>query len=327
MIRKANYSDIAPIVEYLKSVPFDVSRTKLYSAQELYGDFTPGEPGQLDNCLDTQVYRHYLSKGKQTNDIKESMARTLHDHGVYVALGEFFRSHNYLKCIGVMGGHAMLRTDAKFRQIVFLTKQLTEQGFCMLSGGGPGAMEATHLGAWMAGRNENEVEDTLRILSASPSFRDPSWLSTAFEVINKYPQTRYESLGIPTWLYGHEPSTPFATHIAKFFENSIRENHILTLPFGGIIYTPGSAGTMHEIFRDAEQNHYLSYGFSSPMIFLGTKFWTEEIPVYPLLLKLSERGKYKNLSLTLTDEPEEIIGQLLSFQSLVQEHPEAFMLQ
>jgi predicted Rossmann-fold nucleotide-binding protein len=327
MIRKANYSDIAPIVEYLKSVPFDVSRTKLYSAQELYGDFTPGEPGQLDNCLDTQVYRHYLSKGKQTNDIKESMARTLHDHGVYVALGEFFRSHNYLKCIGVMGGHAMLRTDAKFRQIVFLTKQLTEQGFCMLSGGGPGAMEATHLGAWMAGRNENEVEDTLRILSASPSFRDPSWLSTAFEVINKYPQTRYESLGIPTWLYGHEPSTPFATHIAKFFENSIRENHILTLPFGGIIYTPGSAGTMHEIFRDAEQNHYLSYGFSSPMIFLGTKFWTEEIPVYPLLLKLSERGKYKNLSLTLTDDPEEIIGQLLSFQSLVQEHPEAFMLQ
>lgn len=327
MIRKANYSDIAPIVEYLKSVPFDVSRTKLYSAQELYGDFTSGEPGQLDNCLDTQVYRHYLSKGKQTNDIKESMARTLHDHGVYVALGEFFRSHNYLKCIGIMGGHAMLRTDAKFRQIVFLTKQLTEQGFCMLSGGGPGAMEATHLGAWMAGRNENEVEDTLRILSASPSFRDPSWLSTAFEVINKYPQTRYESLGIPTWLYGHEPSTPFATHIAKFFENSIRENHILTLPFGGIIYTPGSAGTMHEIFRDAEQNHYLSYGFSSPMIFLGTKFWTEEIPVYPLLLKLSERGKYKNLSLTLTDEPEEIIGQLLSFQSLAQEHPEAFMLQ
>ena len=226
-----------------------------------------------------------------------------------------------------MGGHAMLRTDAKYRQIVFLTKQLTEQGFCMLSGGGPGAMEATHLGAWMAGRNEDELEDALRILSASPSFRDLPWLSTAFEVINKYPQTRYESLGIPTWLYGHEPSTPFATHIAKFFENSIRENHILTLPFGGIIYTPGSAGTMHEIFRDAEQNHYLSYGFSSPMIFLGTKFWTEEIPAYTLLLKLSERGKYKNLSLTLTDAPEEIIGQLLSFQSLAQEHPEAFILQ
>lgn len=327
MIKDSNFSDIEPIVEYMRSVPFDVSRTRLYSATELYGDFTPEKPGQFDKCYDMQVYRHYLSKGKQTNDIKESMARTLHDHGVYVALGQFFRSHNYLKCIGVMGGHAMLRTDAMYRQIVFLSKQLTEQGFCMLSGGGPGAMEATHLGAWMAGRDHEKVEDALHILSASPSFRDSSWLSTAFEVINKYPQTQYESLGIPTWLYGHEPSTPFATQIAKFFDNSIRENHILTLPFGGIIYTPGSAGTMHEIFQDAEQNHYLSYGFSSPMIFLGTKYWTEEIPAYPLLQKLAEKGKYKNLSLTLTDDSEEVKQQLLSFQDLAQEHPEAFTLQ
>lgn len=255
------------------------------------------------------------------------MARTLHDHGEYVALGEFLRSHNYLKCIGVMGGHALQRTDAMYRQIVFLSKQLTEQGFCMLSGGGPGAMEATHFGAWMAGRKDKEVEDALHTLSASPSLRDSTWLSTAFEVISKYPQTQHESLGIPTWLYGHEPSTPFATHIAKFFENSIRENHILTLPFGGIIYTPGSAGTMHEIFQDAEQNHYISYGFSSPMIFLGTEFWTEEMPAYPLLQKLAEKGKYRNLSLTLTDNSEEVKQQLLSFQHLVQERPEAFALQ
>ena len=327
MIKNANFSDFEPIVEYMKSVPFDISRTKLYCANELYGGYNPIEPESFDRCFDTQVYQHYLSKGKQTNDIKESMARTLHDHGVYVALGEFFRSYNYLKCIGVMGGHALQQTDAMYRQIVFLSKQLTEQGFCMLSGGGPGAMEATHLGALMAGRNDIEVEDALHTLSASPSFRDTTWLSTAFEVINKYPQTQYESLGIPTWLYGHEPSTPFATHIAKFFENSIRENHILTLPFGGIIYTPGSAGTMHEIFQDAEQNHYLSYGFSSPMIFLGSKFWTEEMPAYPLLQKLAEKGKYKNLSLTLTDDTEEVKQQLLSFQHLVQERPEAFALQ
>ena len=30
-------------------------------------------------------------------------------------------------------------------------------------------------------------------------------------------------LGIPTWLYGHEPTTPFARVIAKYFQNSIRE--------------------------------------------------------------------------------------------------------
>ena len=107
------------------------------------------------------------------------------------------------------------------------------------------------------------------------------------------------SLGIPTWLYGHEPSTPFATHIAKFFENSLREDNILTLAFGGTIYAPGSAGTLQEIFQEAVQNHYLSFGFSSPMIFLGKQFWTEEIPVYPLVEQLMETGKYKNLLLTL----------------------------
>ncbi|MBO4849520.1 MAG: hypothetical protein J5529_01315 [Prevotella sp.] len=326
MITNSNFADIKPIVEYLKSVPFDVSRTSLYQSTELYADFTPEQPGSYDKCFDARIYHHYISKGKQTNDVKESMARTLHDHGIFVALGEFFRVHNYLRCVGVMGGHALLRTDAMYRQIVFLCKRLTELGFYMLSGGGPGAMEATHLGAWMAGYDNEEVEDALRMISAAPSFHDAAWLSTAFEVIRQHPQTQYVSLGLPTWLYGHEPSTPFATHIAKFFDNSVRENHILTLPFGGIIYTPGSAGTMQEIFQDAVQNHYLSYGFSSPMIFLGTKFWTKEMPLYPLLQKMTDKGKYKNLSLTLTDDVEEVIEKLIIFQETAKAHPEDFCL-
>lgn len=326
MITNANISDYKQIFEYLQSVPFDVSRTKLYSAKDLYDGYAPEYPESYEKYFDKQIYNHYLSLGKQTNDIKESTARTLHDHGIYAALGEFFRTHNYLHCVGVMGGHALLRTDSMYKQIVYLCKHLTESGFYMLSGGGPGAMEATHLGAWMVGYHNEEVEDALQILSTAPSFKDSSWLSTAFEVLNQYPQTKYESLGIPTWLYGHEPSTPFATHIAKFFENSIRENNILTLPFGGIIYTPGSAGTMQEIFQDAVQNHYLSFGFSSPMIFLGSHFWTKEIPAYPLLQELIEKGKYKNLSLTLTDDSEVVIEQLNSFQEQVKAHPDEFKL-
>lgn len=326
MISNNNVADLGPIVEYLKSVPFDVSRKRLYTAVELYGGYIPVQPESFNKCHDTQIYRHYISTGTQTNNVKESIARTLHDHGIYVALGEFFRTHNYLQCVGVMGGHALLRTDGMFRQIVFLGKRLAELGFFMLSGGGPGAMEATHLGAWMAGRSNRDVEDALHILSSAPSFNDSGWLQTAFEVIDKYHQEKYVSLGIPTWLYGHEPATPFATHIAKFFDNSIREHNILTLPFGGVVYTPGSAGTIQEIFQDAVQNHYLSFGFSSPMIFLGSKFWTDEVPLYPLLQKMMERGKYKNLSLTLTDDFEEVVQKLLNFQALVKSHPEDFNL-
>lgn len=326
MMNNSNLTDFGAVVDYLKSVPFDVNRLELYNATELYDGYNPEHPESFNDCFDTKVFSHYKSKEKHTNDIKESIARTLHDHGIYVGLGEFFRVHNYLKCIGVMGGHALLRTDAMYRQIVYLSKRLTEQGFFMLSGGGPGAMEATHLGAWMAGYEDKNVEDALEIISVAPSFKDLTWLSTAFEVIRKYPQNQYVSLGIPTWLYGHEPSTPFATHIAKFFENSIREDKILTLPFGGIIYTPGSAGTLQEVFQDAVQNHYLSFGFPSPMIFLGTQFWEEEVPVYPLIQDLAKKGKYKNLYIDLTDDSEVVMKDLIDFQNEIKAHPKKFNL-
>ncbi|MCR5818681.1 MAG: LOG family protein [Prevotella sp.] len=145
-------------------------------------------------------------------------------------------------------------------------------------------------------------------------FKDHKWMSSALGIMARYPQTRYESLGIPTWLYGHEPSTPLATHIAKFFENSVREDVILSIAVGGIIYTPGSAGTLQEIFQDAEQNHYLSMGVSSPMIFLDKHFWTEEVPVYSLIKHLLQKGKYQNLQLTLTDDMNEVETVLKEFQ-------------
>jgi len=326
MITNQDYTGVKPIIDYLKAVPFDVSRHQLYTAAELYEGYDPACSESFQTCYDTRVYEHYLSKGKQTNYVEESLARTLHDHGLHVALGEFFRVHDHLLCIGVMGGHALLRSDPMYRQIVYLSKRLTQMGFYMLSGGGPGAMEATYLGAWMAGYDDEDVEDALRILSIAPSFRHKGWLSSAFRVIQKYPQTHCQSLGIPTWLYGHEPSTPFATQIAKFFENSIREDSILTLAYGGIIYTPGSAGTMQEIFQDAVQNHYLSFGFSSPMVFLGKEFWTDEVPAYPLLQQLMERGKYQNLRLALTDDSEEILVELIRFQHQANVYPDKFVL-
>lgn len=326
MIANPNFANMESFVEYLREVPFDVTRTSLYSATDLYEGYNPEQPESFNTCFDTQIYQHFISKGKLTTDVKESAARIFHDHQMYVGLLDFLRSHKYLHFVGIMGGHALLRTDMMYRQIVYLCKQLTELGFYMLSGGGPGAMEATHLGAWMAGYQDSDVEDALQIISSAPSFRDAGWLSTAFKVIRKYPQNKFDSLGIPTWLYGHEPSTPFATHIAKFFENSIRENIILTLPFGGIIYTPGSAGTMQEVFQDAVQNHYLSFGFSSPMIFLGTVFWTKEVPLYPFLQQLQDNGQYKNLNMALTDDFEEITQTLLRFQEQAKAHPEEFTL-
>ncbi len=305
------------MAEWLKAVPYDVTRKSLYTADDLYGDYEPQENDKASfaNCFDSRVYQHYLSTGKDTRDVNELLARTLHDYGIHTALDAFFEQHDSRHCIGIMGGHALLRNDPMFARIVMLSKRLTEEGFFMLSGGGPGAMEATHLGAWLAGRSQQEAQEAVeKLASAAASFHDAGWLSSALSIIRDYPQHKYVSLGIPTWLYGHEPSTPFATHIAKLFENSTREDTILTMAFGGIVYTPGSAGTMQEIFQDAVQNHYLSFGFSSPMIFLGSNYWTEEMPVYPLLQHLIRTDKYKNLLLTLTDDIGEVEQVLKAFK-------------
>lgn len=321
MISSAEHLQTQDVIQHLVAVPYDVTRHNLYSAKDLYAGYDPKRPQSLSTCFDTQVYQHFLQTGKQTDSVAESLARILHDNGIHTAMNEFLSQHDSLRCVGIMGGHALLRNDNMYREIALISKRLTELGFLMLSGGGPGAMEATHFGAWMAGRSIDELDDALQKMIPYPSFRDEGWLASAFQVMDEYPQKRlssnnnmFESLGIPTWLYGHEPSTPFATHIAKFFENSIREDSILTLAYGGLIYAPGSAGTMQEIFQEAVQNHYLSFGFSSPMIFLGSKFWTEEMPAYHLLQYLTEKGKYQNLRLTLSDDSQEIIDALLTFQ-------------
>ncbi len=313
MISNAEFFAQRNLVDYLREVPFNVTPPGLYCAPSLYGEMM--KDCQCKCCYDMEVYQHFLSKGKHTDDEMEMLARALHDFAIGHYLDEFLDGYDPRQVVGVMGGHGVLRTSAEYRQVVELSKELTERDTLMVTGGGPGVMEATHLGAWMAGRPMAEVDEALKILSEAPGFKDEGWLQTAFEVIRRYPQERYHSLGIPTWLYGHEPSAAFATDIAKYFDNSIRENTILTVAFGGIVFTPGSAGTMQEVFQEAVQNHYLSFGYASPMVFLGRKFWTEDIPVYPFLEQMMQEGRYKNLQLKLTDSSHEVVEELLRFRS------------
>mgnify|MGYP002515959120 CR=1 FL=1 len=295
-------------------LPFRAFRSGLYNAKSLYEGYRLGDPDSYKDCFDSKVYEHYLAAGKQTGDIKETLARILHDHSMNDGLDDFLRSFEERSIVGIMGGHGLSRCDESYRKVVMVSKKLTEGGSLMVSGGGPGAMEATHLGAWMAGRPDSEVEEALEMLAAAPSYKDRLWLETAFRVMERFPSPKYVSLGVPTWLYGHEPATPFATHIAKYFDNSTREDSILTISKGGVIYSPGSAGTMQEIFQDAVQNHYLSFGYASPMVFLGKEFWTEEMPVYRLMQYLIEKGKYNNLLLSITDSVDEIVSTIEGFR-------------
>ena len=127
MITNYNIQKIEGMTEWLEAVPYDVTRDSLYAAADLYGEYD--ESASLDECYDSRVYEHYLKMGKNARDVRESLARTLHDHGIHMALDAFFEEHDSRLCVGIMGGHALQRSDPMFANIVLLSKRLTEEGF------------------------------------------------------------------------------------------------------------------------------------------------------------------------------------------------------
>jgi predicted Rossmann-fold nucleotide-binding protein len=81
------------------------------------------------------------------------------------------------------------------------------------------------------------------------------------------------------------------------------------MALGGVVFAPGSAGTIQEIFQDAAQNHYRSFGEPSPMVFLGMRYWCEDKPVYPLLRSLAEGHDYGEL-IAIADSVDEVLAAL-----------------
>ena len=171
-------------------------------------------------------------------------------------------------------------------------------------------MEAANLGAYMAKYSQNDLFDAVKTLSQAPHYTDSQFHNKAIAVLNKY-RDNTESLAIPTWFYGHEPSNVFASHIAKYFSNSIREDTLLAICVHGILFAPGSAGTTQEIFMDAAQNHYTTFDYISPMIFLGEKRYTKETQLFPTLKQLAQGKAYEKL-LHLVDNAEDAV---LAFES------------
>ena len=120
-------------------------------------------------------------------------------------------------------------------------------------------------------------------------------------------------MSIPTWLYGHEPANLFAGRIAKYFSNAIREDTILRLARGGIVFAPGRAGTVQEVFQAATKTYYCTDGASGAYVFLGRDYWSSTLPVERLLKPLLAAAPYGDLSSTvhLTDDVSEAVRLLL----------------
>jgi len=309
---------------------------RLYTAKDLLLGFDPAKPQSFGEMRDTKIYLEYVNGGAAApSDSLTAMMRALHDNAITQNLG---RALNNKKVVAVMGGHALSRSDAVYGDVARLCAKLAAKGFLIASGGGPSVMEAVHLGAGFA--NKSGLSEALKFIAQGPvappdgklvvdGTIDPvvaaafgKYLSPAVEIIRKYDV--HGGIGIPTWMYGWEPFTPFAAKIAKYFQNSIREDGLLALATHGIIYTQGGPGTVQEIFQDAAQNYYQTFpaganksGYFSPMIFFG-KFWTDKkrfgSHVKPLLNAMfSGNANYKKL-VTFTDDPDKVIDHLTRFK-------------
>lgn len=75
------------------------------------------------------------------------MLRSIHDDAVSDALDELLDG---ARVVGVMGGHAMGRGTDAYAGATRLGRSLARAGLTVATGGGPGAMEAANLGAYLA---------------------------------------------------------------------------------------------------------------------------------------------------------------------------------
>ncbi|MFI1099513.1 LOG family protein [Streptomyces melanogenes] len=274
-------ADGALVFPPVPDLPFDPYRGLLYTPDELFEDLDAG----YERTPDARSYA-WFQRTKSDGDVFASMLRSIHDDSVSDALDEYLAG---ARVVGVMGGHAMGRGSEEYAGAARLGRTLARAGFTVATGGGPGAMEAANLGAYAAPFTDAVLGEALELLAKAPSFA-PSvsdWARAAFEVRGRHPRGG-ASVGIPTWFYGHEPPNAFASHIAKYFANATREDGLLARSTAGVVFLPGAAGTVQEIFDNATPNYYGSRGEATPMVLVDRAHWTERLPAWPLLQALAQ---------------------------------------
>lgn len=288
----------------LPNVPYTTYPASLYTVDALFEGFATNDPCTYCRTPDAKIYAHWKKTGgAAASTIHETLARRLHDHAITDSLDELVDGQ---KVVAIMGGHSMSRASDSYRAVARMSAELARRGYLMASGGGPGAMEATHLGVYFA--DQDGLADAIAILAEAPKYNHRDWLSAAFRVRERFPNPEPRtSVGIPTWFYGHEPPNAFASHVAKYFANSVREEGLVTIATHGILFAPGKAGTVQEIFQDAAQNHYGTVqSMISPMALYGVDYWTKKYPVKALLDRLSEGRDYADM-MTIDDDPDRLV--------------------
>ena len=249
-------------------LPFVPLRERLYTQDELTVRTASGP------TIDETIGDWYHGPGHGADF---AIARALHDATIDVALAAHLVGRSV---VGVMGGHADARGAAHYVTVARLGRTLSRAGYPWRPVVVPALMEAANLGAWFAPAPDAELD-------VAP--RDPRRRAVYEHDPDAYVRRRAarsatagrraaRASACPRGCTSTSRRARFATHIAKYFTNSIREDGLLAIARSGVVYTPGGAGTEQEIFTDTAQNSLNLYEVRSPMVFFGRDFHEREEP-------------------------------------------------
>ncbi|MEA2487883.1 MAG: hypothetical protein QOF16_1537 [Actinomycetota bacterium] len=288
-------------------LPFDPARTTLYDRDELMSGF---DGKDASTTLDQRIQTYFDAwKSRRPRKLEDGLAQREHDYRIEVALQDLIDPPDApaKRVVGIMGSHQMSRRLPIYREVCRLAWSLSppQNHYMVLTGGGLGLMEAASLGAYLAPHPEASIDEAIDLLGDK---EDADYILAADELRARYPE-HGDSLAVPTWSYSHEPISQFSSHIAKHFENSSREEGLLAVATYGVIFTPGGAGTLQEIFQDAAQNTYWSFNWRSPMIFLGRREFSEDFPAYQLLIARARADGYDDM-VGLFDDVADVVAFL-----------------
>ena len=249
---------------------FSPGRDALYAVDELMCGYRSDAPMQ---SLDARLAAHVKASGVPPRDVDDAIAQVVHDQGVDQAMRAFVAASlaGGRHVAGVMGSSSTPRDAPAYRLAAETAKALSEAGFLVATGGGLGIMEAGNLGAYFAGRASHELDAAIDHLRRCPIYRghEAQYIDSARSITAGL-RAGAPSLAVATWRYDAEPISQFATHIAKLFQNSVREDGLLSIADGGVAYFEGGFGTLREIFQDLAQNSSAPPVHQMAMVFVGT---------------------------------------------------------
>lgn len=249
---------------------YSPGRDSLYTVDELMAGYESGAPMQ---SLDARLAAHVKACGIPPGDVNEAIAQVLHDQGVGQALRAYVAASvgKGRHILGVMGGSSTPRDAPAYRLAAATAKAVSEAGFLVATGGGLGIMEAGNLGAYFAGGADDELYGAIDELKRCPVYlgHEAQYIDSARSITARQ-RAGAPSLAVATWRFDEEPISQFATDVAKLFQNSVREEGLLSIADAGVAYFEGGFGTLREIFQDLAQNGAAEPARRMGMVFVDT---------------------------------------------------------